>query len=216
MVPASFATFFMADPITTETQICNLALDILGSSAIGDINSADSEDARRCKRWFGQCRDRVLKQGYWEFAMKRATLTLDAAAPSFEYDYSFTVPADYLRIRRVHAYPKAKPSNDYRIEAGHLLIDTETAEILYVFRQETVSEYTPEFISALTLLLASELARKAAGSHELRERLMADYNAVLSEAATIDAQDERTEDRGIEGAIADSRLVMRRRTSELG
>jgi len=60
------------------------------------------------------------------------------------------------------------------------------------------------------------LARKAAGSHELRERLMADYNAVLSEAATIDAQDERTEDRGIEGAIADSRLVMRRRTSELG
>ena len=64
--------------------------------------------------------------------------------------------------------------------------------------------------------LASELARKAAGSHELRERLMADYNAVLSEAATIDAQDEKTEDRGIEGAIADSRLVMRRRTSELG
>ena len=61
-------------------------------------------------------------------------------------------------------------------------------------------------------------ARKgqASGSERVAATAGGGAAAVLSEAATIDAQDEKTEDRGIEGAIADSRLVMRRKTSELG
>jgi hypothetical protein len=60
----------------TETEIANLALSLIAGKSLTDIDTDETQQARVCRKWFDAARDEALALHPWNFATKRARLTL--------------------------------------------------------------------------------------------------------------------------------------------
>lgn len=60
----------------TKTEICNLALSLLGANTATDIDTDNTPQAQAIRRWFAPVRDEALASHPWNFASTRARLTL--------------------------------------------------------------------------------------------------------------------------------------------
>lgn len=60
----------------TETAIANLALSLLAGKEMANIDTDATQQARVCRKWFDAVRDEALAAHAWNFATKRARLTL--------------------------------------------------------------------------------------------------------------------------------------------
>lgn len=105
--------------MTTETDVCNLALSHVGTRATIASLAENSPEARACSRFFAHCRDEALAATWWGFARATATLTLLKAAPGtpefsgsivplwtdsypappWQYEYAY--PANCIKARYV-------------------------------------------------------------------------------------------------------------------
>ncbi len=207
----------MASPSTSETSICNLALDNLGQAPVNDINDVTVVDSRRCLRWYAQTRDEVLRSIYWNFAETRASLGNNGQTPNHEWTYEAVLPNDYIRLRKFEGEPAERASERYNIERDKkLLSENKDPDIVYTARITDVSQFDPLFINALAEKLAANMARLITGSTTLKKEFMESYNVALWDAAKADAAEDKHQQRGIPGAVADSLLVTRRRTSNIG
>lgn len=233
----------------TKTDIANLAISIVGGSLLTDVDADNTPQAKTCRKWFEPSRDEALASHPWNFAAKRAFLTLTwnafsgsaitnnsgkirvtytahglttgkrvhikdvegvtnanglwrvtridndtfdlddstfagtytsgtgswTPAPLFGWDYQHSLPSDCLRAVNVNGYEaNEQDSIPYAIEAGYLLTDADEVELRYVFKNETITTWTPHFINSFALLLASYIAQDLTGSavksSELRQR----------------------------------------------
>lgn len=66
----------------TKTEICNLALSLLSANTATDIDTDTTPQAEAVRRWFAPARDECLASHPWNFATKRARLTLTWTALS--------------------------------------------------------------------------------------------------------------------------------------
>lgn len=154
---------------TSSVELANLALSHLGDTK--GIASMDerSDPARACNRWYEQCRDEVLRDFAWPFAITTATLALveEFDSDTAEWAYSYTYPSDALYLTRSPYGSSRTPTNDttqkWRIvrnaSGGKLLyIDQDEATIEYVAQVTDPTEFPPDFTVALSYLLASRIA----------------------------------------------------------
>ena len=206
----------MGNPITSETQIANLSLAIIGQKPITDITDTTNKNSRECLRWYGLARDGVLRRAYWNWAQKRATLSQDATAPEYEWSYRYALPEDYIKLRKFNSYPETYPEDAYQVEDGYILTDDETAEIRYTYRVEDVTKFDSLFIDAFSIHLAAKLARIISGSTQTPDNLDVKYERVLSMAMNEDANENRVNHRGVEGLLKNSVLRNRRFSSPIG
>ena len=94
--------------MSTILEICNSALIKLGVEPITSLDPLvdDSKAARLCAATYEMIRDDLLASHYWNFAMKRATLVVNATGPLYDYSYAYDLPADSLRIHSLSSsYP---------------------------------------------------------------------------------------------------------------
>src|SRR5262245_18988089 len=80
-----------------EVDIVNRALVKIGSKTILSLGD-DVKSARAASKVYPMVRDRCLIAHPWNFAMRRAQRTSEAAAPVFGFGYSYAFPPDALRI----------------------------------------------------------------------------------------------------------------------
>ncbi len=66
----------------TETEIANLALSLIAAKEMTAMDSDATQQARVCRKWFDAARDEALASHPWNFATKRARLTLTWTALS--------------------------------------------------------------------------------------------------------------------------------------
>ena len=66
----------------TETEIANLALSLIAAKEMTAMDSDATQQARVCRKWFDAARDEALASHPWNFATKRARLTLTWVALS--------------------------------------------------------------------------------------------------------------------------------------
>jgi hypothetical protein len=66
----------------TKTEICNLALSLVSANTATDIDADSTPQAEAVRRWFVPARDEALASHPWNFATKRARLTLTWTALS--------------------------------------------------------------------------------------------------------------------------------------
>ena len=163
--------------ITSKTDICNLAADLLSGATIADIDSPTTADESLYARWYDHCRQKVLREHPWNFAAKRAILAASATAPLFGYEAQFPFPADYMRLLTVETDDGIQYSHElYQIEAGALLLstnlgDSTSARIRYVHDIEDVTKFDSLFIEYLALTIALALAFKITESNTSVERV---------------------------------------------
>lgn len=66
----------------TETEIANLALSLISGKSLTALDTDTTQQATVCRKWFDAARDEALASHAWNFAAKRARLTLTWTALS--------------------------------------------------------------------------------------------------------------------------------------
>ena len=133
---------------------------------------------------FDTTRDQVLRDHLWNFAKKRQNLNRNTTAPLFEWTFSYKLPADSIRALRVGT-TDAVP---WRLEGRNILTDEEAVSLLYIFREQDLSQWDPAAYDAFATRLASKLAASIAHDITFSNGLYEQYKILILDAAAIDSQ----------------------------
>jgi hypothetical protein len=176
-----------------ETQICNLALDILKEAPISSLQE-ERPIARWCNRNFATQRDAALSKANWNFAMKRQNIAADAAAPAFGWDYSYTLPAGCVRL-----LPLTLEGSDegspvaHVVEGGKLLTNMAgPLKVRFVNRATNYDAYHPLFVDYLSARLARRMAHWLTGKSSYLQIASALMDQAWNDAWAADAMEGDT------------------------
>jgi hypothetical protein len=204
--------------MTSEVEICNIALSNIRASSINSLNES-SIQAEICKLKYPVLRDRCLRDGPWLFNRKiqaLATVTTEV----FNWAYSYSYPADCLKIRRmIGAYEelpsgsanvasrlldsRVLPNKGYRRQIPYevfnfdneRVIGSDQPDLRIDFAAKIVDPnlFSDDFIMALSYLLSAELAIPIVGAElgrSLRSESFQLYTNYLSSAMALDQNDQ--------------------------
>ncbi len=173
----------------TSVSICNMALDLLVEAPITTLSDGTPESD-----WLNRNYDRTVKaeleEHPWKFALKRASLTADASAPTFDWLYRFALPTDCVR-----ALPLRGNLGDFEggevpheIEAGYILCDDPgPIKLIYIYLNQTVSTYPAMFEMAVAARLAMGLSHFLTGKASMTNTLQAIYADWIARARRTNA-----------------------------
>ena len=140
----------------SDVEICNLALDYLGSGSIVSRDIKSDKSAKLCDRWYDISRRSVLKDLNASFSIKRAALaTVADFTPVYGYSNAFALPDKCLKILNVEDPMQLER---YQIEGKYLYCDySDVVNVRYIYDEEDVSLYDDEFVELLALKLARNI-----------------------------------------------------------
>jgi len=176
----------------TQVNIVNIALRSIGVTRISSM-SDDVEAQRVMTDLYNHIRDEMLVIHPWNFAICYSdTLAENATDPNFDYDYSYALPSDCLRVIELE-----DAADEFKIVAGNLYTDTEDSKIKYIKQVTTTSSFSKAFVTAFAARLAAEACYSLTESKPLQEKKFEEYNVKLAQAKVADAQEgtlEKIED----------------------
>lgn len=150
--------------MASQLDIVNEALSIIGEMPIDDIDDTGDPKAVKVKAIWEVTRDQILEMRPWSFALTRAQLEKDAIGPVYGFEYAYVLPADCLRVVSVSAYDYAALNTwslgdtAYSLEGGRVLSDNSPLYLLYVRRVIEPGRFPPSVASALSAMLAFNMA----------------------------------------------------------
>ncbi len=151
--------------VTSAVEICNMALDYLGTGNITSLDEQFSDNAKLCKRWYDVTRKSLLKDLNASFAIKRITVAALTATPVYGRSYQFQLPYDCIKLLNIDSPLDVQ---DYQIEGNKILYDSnEALNIRYVYNCDDVSLYDDEFKECLALHIAANICKKVTQDKDL-------------------------------------------------
>ena len=174
--------------MASVVDICNSALNFLGASTISALTE-DSKNARLCNQRFEPIRNRTFRSHAWNFATKRVELAKDSDAPVVEYANQYTLPADCLRVLKIHtgSTDSIKSTIDYVVEGRKIKTDEGTVFLVYIALITDPNEYDTYFNEALSAALAADIAYAITNNATLANNYQALADERLREARFVDA-----------------------------
>lgn len=169
--------------MSTDVQICNNALLVLGANTISSLSETSTE-AVACNAVWDRCREFLLRAHPWNFAIKRAECARLVATPAFRYQYQYQLPTDCLRVLTVYQDP------EYKKEGSVILTNRETCFVKYIKDSTSVSEWDSSFTELMVLKLRMELAYKFTQSSREVEIAAQLFRNALEDARAIDASED--------------------------
>lgn len=171
-----------------ETAICNLALDILKEAPISSIYD-QRPIGKWCKRNFATQRDAALSVASWNFARQRRVISADATAPTFGWDYAYTLPGECIRALpltydgTVEGSPVA-----HEVEASQILTNLAgPIKVRFIARVVNYDAYHPLFIDYLSARLARRMAHWLTGKTSFLQIAAGLMQQAWVEAWTVNA-----------------------------
>lgn len=143
--------------ITSEIDICNMALDFCNCRNITSLEE-DTKESRKCSAWYDIVRKSLLTNLNASFAIKRAKLVEDANyIEIFGYKKAYSLPRDVLQVLNIN-----DPLGDelYQIEADNRLYcndDIKDVYIRYLADIKDVTKFDSDFVELLALKLAEKI-----------------------------------------------------------
>ncbi len=181
----------------SETDCLNDALSQIGAARVTAIDDG-SKNANFCQQFYPNLRDSLLRSHHWNFAMKRVELARDAAAPAFEFAFSYTLPADCLKVTEYNGAStdtstlslfEAQIIFHYRVEGRKLLTNDGQVKIVYISRVTDPNIWDAMFYQALAAMLASKLASAITKDEKKTLAKMQEGTHLLSLAMAVDGQE---------------------------
>jgi hypothetical protein len=214
--------------VPTTTAICNLALyHLAASKPIANITEA-SANAQACLVFYDATRDEVLREFNWPFARRYAALTLvggtSTVPVTLDFQYSYRVPADCLRVRRIlsgNRNESPETQIPFRLgsdTAGGLLYTdfaviaaTSSApqqpQIEYTAELSAEARFAPDFVQAFAFKLAFYMApsiSQGGDSGKLGARAYQMYQQTMAQAEA-NALNEQVPDPVVESSFIRAR-----------
>ena len=177
------------------TDLANDALAAIG--AAGSSNTAflaSLDDARNeavlCKRFLASTDKsasliaHLLLDHKWNFAQARASIAVDAVAPTFGYSYQYTLPADYLLVHRV----SEDDESAWMVEGGKIHTDlTSPIYIEYTAFITDVNKWSSQFYQCMSTALQIRLCPPLKSDMKMAQALTSYlYSTLLPEARAAD------------------------------
>lgn len=182
-----------------NTSIVNMSLGRIKAPRISNLATDTQKEAVNARIFFDEARDDLLREGIWNFAVKRVKPTKASETPEFGFDNAFVLPSDNLRVISVHQ------STDWRVNVTHYRIEnmtvsgtdtdvivTDWSEIYlrYVAQVTDANLMTPSFRELLSLRLARDLALALDHSHNVAEFWGKQYRQKLFRAKSVDGMED--------------------------
>ena len=185
----------------SKAQICNMALAHIKQTktTIANLDTDTGNTADQCRIHYDVARRFALADHNWNFATKRVTLA-DVGSPPATYTYRYDYPSDCLKVQEIQRLTKADVPVPYLIEAVEdgsklsILTDMATAIGVYTWNVENVALFSPSFVTALSWLLASDLAPALSGSENVQESSLTVYRNYIAAAQAADSSEGKADD----------------------
>lgn len=186
--------------MSSEVQICNMALAHLGQSQFLQSLTERSKAASVCSVFYEPTRDLLLRAYDWNFARRRKTLALTSVeVPNWQYAYRY--PADCMAIRGLVVKGQRALRSDQRVpyevatdgDQKLILTDLAEAEIVYTAKITNVALFDETFINALAYLLASHIAMPMVAEPALAKRCAEQAEAAASAAIASDLNERQAD-----------------------
>ncbi|WGL96483.1 hypothetical protein [Arsenophonus nasoniae] len=178
--------------MASEIEICNLALSRVGNSRFINSFREKRKEAEQCSLHYPHCRDTVLTDFPWNFALKRIALADSGNSPP-EWQYAYSYPTDCMKaiaiIRPGDKYSLPDQAINFQVgsdEAGTsklIYCDQPKAWLRYVARVTDVNMFDAIFIDALAWRLSAELARSLASNANIGNESFQLYQLAIENAA---------------------------------
>ncbi|WP_339053862.1 hypothetical protein [Arsenophonus endosymbiont of Crataerina pallida] len=178
--------------MASEIEICNLALSRVGNSRFINSFREKSKEAEQCSLHYPHCRDTVLTDFPWNFALKRIALADSGNSPP-EWRYAYSYPNDCMKaiaiIRPGEKYSRPDQAINFQVgsdEAGTsklIYCDQPKAWLHYVAKVTDVNMFDAIFIDALAWRLSAELARSLASNANIGNESFQLYQLAIENAA---------------------------------
>lgn len=152
----------------TETDICNLALGMLGHdrTITTDFRTATSTEAMRCRLFFDACRKKILAAAAWLFAEDSVTLNNAERIGNGDFEWYYQVPADCLNIVRMNC-------PDFRHTPGGIVCAARLGvELVYTRDVSDLTLWPQPALDALAAELAARLVVPMTGGNEEKTSVM--------------------------------------------
>jgi len=188
-------------PTISDTRIANMALSHVGTRAsLEDLEGEVSTEADICRLWYDYSRIQTLEAFDWNFAKRRATLTVHGdAAPDGLWGFRYVYPGDCISARNIENPTASTTSTQgvwvsdfstpetrgnaipFMIETNiagtekTILTDLSEAVLAYTFEQKSMNLWSPLAIEMLALALASHIAFSITGKVKLSQSLAATF-----------------------------------------
>ena len=167
--------------MASVVDICNGALNQLGATTILSLTE-DSKNARLCNSRYTQVRDALFRTHPWNCLQKRIELALDTSAPIWGFKYSYTLPADCLRLLRILDY-----DTNYKVEGRKVLSNSETMKILYVSRVTDPNEYDELLRETISASLGADIAFGVTSNNQTATNMYNLFKEKLRDARFVDS-----------------------------
>lgn len=180
--------------MSSDVEICNLALSHLGSYSITSLGDK-TQEGRRCNQHFKPARDFCLRTFPWNFAEKRLALAVLATESSTGYEYAYAYPTDCLHARLLYVAIAGVKPLDFIITSlddlsGRKILSNEGSAILiYTAKVTSAAVFDSAFIIALSYQLASALAIPLTKDKKLHQSMLQGYVQYMSMAQTAGARE---------------------------
>ena len=173
----------------SKISICNQALLKLGANQITDIDQEGTE-AAICKAFYDDTLGTVLDEYPWTFATKRYELPKSAETPPKPFSAQYLIPSNIVRIIEASSDPNFEKTNTthWVSEDGYIRSDSGSMFIRVISNVTDPNKFTPGFVRAFVLRLASEMCTAISHSRELQAQLMQEYSVILERAVSADSQ----------------------------
>lgn len=179
--------------MATAVQICSNALLMLGANPIASFSETTVE-ARLCANIYPLAKADILRRHNWGCCTKRVVLAPEVQAPAFDWKYQFARPGDWLRTIQVGELGELL---DYQMEGVRILANTNVLKLVYI-ADVTEGEWDALLTQVMIKRMEMDLAYPITKSTSLRDSLKQEFYApgvgVLSQAKTIDGQENPPED----------------------
>lgn len=184
--------------MTSDVQICNMALMEIGHQKLIQSLEEQSVPANYCKTLYIPTRDALLESYHWGFAKKTQTLALLDETPAPGWTYAYSYPSNCLlprRIQTANIWDDPIPFEmQYDGEKRVIYCNTASPVLEYTVKLTDPGLFSPLFIKALALELASLMVVPlAAGSKVDKQTLERKALGARNEAKGAD-QSNRQED----------------------
>lgn len=179
-------------PLTSKTDVCNLALAELGARRISSYDSDTTVEAHACRLHLDHVVDTLLERHQWNFATTRATLAKLAAPGDAEWAETWQLPTDCVRLIRITTGDTQNPLRDYAIEGRHLLTRGAGSglRIVYVSNARPVGQWIPLFTDAVVHKLAARICGDVTQNPALADGCLQKLESLaLPAAQTADARE---------------------------
>ncbi len=170
----------------TYVSIANSAAITVGTSARLNDPSEDTVLGRLVASVWDIERLAALRDGAWNFAIKRANLPALSEEPKHGYNAKFGLPGDCLKLIEVHDLHR----DHWQLEGRAIHANNDAPlKIRYLADIEEPSEFDPLFAKAFALRLACAMGNRIAGSSFRKDQTFQEYQAELKNARMSDAME---------------------------